>query len=83
MSAEKEWILDWFKRRKGIKEEIDDEELNYFEAGWIDSLGIIELITEIEDCFKIRFSPKDFQDRRFSTIGGLAQIIKEKKDGKE
>ncbi|MBI4308465.1 MAG: acyl carrier protein [Chloroflexi bacterium] len=52
--------------------------LNYFEAKLIDSLGVIELITEVEDHFGISFTDRDFQDRRFSTIGGLEEIIMER-----
>jgi len=45
-----------------------------FEAGWIDSFGTIVLVELIEDEFNLRFSEEDFQDRRFSTIRGIAEI---------
>ena len=51
---------------------------NYFEKGWIDSLKFIDLITQIEEEFSIRFSNDEFQDRKFSTIEGLAKIIERK-----
>ena len=44
------------------------EEVNYFDAGLINSLGIIDLIERIES---------HFQERRFSTIKGLSEIIHE------
>jgi acyl carrier protein len=42
---------------------------------------VIELITEIEDHFRIRFSEAHFQERRFSTIGGLGALIGELRSG--
>ena len=32
----------------------------------------------IEDHFKIKFRQHDFQDRRFATVAGLAEIIQER-----
>jgi len=72
-------------RKKGKITESDKRDyrhLNYFEAGLIDSLEIIELIVEIEGEYGIRFSQENFQDRRFSTIGGLEEIILELINGK-
>ena len=54
---------------------------NIFEIGLIDSLGVILLIEDIETHFEIRFDEIDFQDRRFPTINGLSEIIKERKGG--
>jgi len=58
-----------------VKKKINE---NYFEKGWIDSLKFIDLITQIEEEFSIRFSNDEFQDRKFSTIEGLAKIIERK-----
>tara|TARA_B100000315_G_C14490379_1_gene547300 strand:- start:718 stop:969 length:252 start_codon:yes stop_codon:yes gene_type:complete len=68
------WLKDYFRSRNNHSEN-PDRSANYFEAGLIDSLGLIELIDEIETKFNIRFNQEHFQDRRFSTIEGLAEII--------
>ena len=80
MEATIKWLKIWFSQRsertelpKGI------ETKNYFEVGLIDSFGIIELIEAIESEFNINFKEDNFQDRRFSTIQGLAKIIEELK----
>ena len=57
--------------------------MNYFEAGLIDSLGVIELITEVEGHWEIRFNEKHFQDRRFPTIKGLSDLIAELSNSRE
>jgi len=72
------WLSEWFKRKVSKDKDISQYlEVNYFEAGFIDSLGIFELILAIERNYNIRFSEKHFQDRRFATISGLAAIISE------
>lgn len=85
MPEEVVWLRDWFARL-GCRLPDRPEEisaLNYFEAKLIDSLKVIELITEIEDHFRIRFSETHFQERRFSTIGGLGALIGELRAGQE
>lgn len=74
--AVEDWLRDWFAEREPDIELGGDE--NYFDAGVIDSFGTIELIEEIETRFDIRFDERDFQDRRFATLGGLAEVILEK-----
>lgn len=69
------WITQWFETSSG--ENIDIEE-NFFEAGLIDSFGVIELIEEIENEFNIKFDQIDFQNRDFPTISGLSLIIEDK-----
>ena len=73
------WLLTWFRKRNGRLEGPFEEQLkvDYFKAGWIDSLGVIELITGVEHHFGIRFEAHHFQERRFSTIAGLSELIEE------
>jgi len=71
-----DWIFNWFiPRNEG--QELDLEK-NFFEMGLIDSFGVIELIEELEEEFEITFDQLDFQDRRFSSINGLAIIVSTK-----
>ena len=74
------WIEAWFKRRAG-NGALFQASTNYFEAGLIDSLGVMDLVLEAEAHFGIRFNERNFQDRRFATIGGLADIIREIEKG--
>jgi acyl carrier protein len=70
------WLFNWFAQHAPqVRLGVDD---NYFEAGAIDSFGVIELIEDVEQAFEVRFSQDDFQDRRLPTILGLAAILAEK-----
>ena len=78
------WLINWFEKNS-LATEINMKnglEENYFENGWVDSLKFMELITQIEEKFGIRFSNDEFLDRKFSTIEGLTKII-ERKNGKK
>jgi acyl carrier protein len=41
-------------------------------------MGVVMLIGDVEARFSISFSEVDFQDRRFSTVNGLADIVRER-----
>ena len=73
------WLLEWFKKQESpaTVELEPGADANYFEAEWIDSFGVLELIAEVESKYGIEFGPDHFQDRRFSTVDGLTEIIGE------
>lgn len=77
MTRETVWLLQWFEGRGSLPPGPIVERLtaNYFELGMIDSLSVIELIGDIEAQFHIAFAAEHFQDRRFGTIAGLAELI--------
>lgn len=70
-------LVSWFEEQSG-KREINTER-NYFEQELIDSFDVIMLMEFCESEFSVVFSESQFEDRRFSTIEGLAQIIEELK----
>jgi acyl carrier protein len=81
--SELEWLREWFSARGELPACVEDlRALNYFEAALIDSLGVIDLITDIEERYQIAFSSEDFLDRRFSTVGGLADMLAQRRDGR-
>ena len=74
LSTTEAWLQGWFAKR-GAKL---SREQNFFEAEAIDSFGVIELIEAVETQFAMSFDQRDFQDRRFATIAGLAEIVNER-----
>ena len=77
------WLKELFKKNNKsvyeslMNENIDISNTNYFETGLIDSFGIMTLIIEIEQKYSITLNEKHFGQRRFSTISGLTEIIRE------
>jgi D-alanine--poly(phosphoribitol) ligase subunit 2 len=67
------WLQAWFRQRAPHVQLAPED--NYFTAGAIDSLGVIELVEDLEKTFAVRFTQDDFQDRRFSSVAGLADLL--------
>ena len=73
------WIIDWFQRRaKTANQASESLNVDYFEAGWLTSMEVVEFITETEQTFGIQFSDDDMQDPRFATMAGLTELILER-----
>ena len=74
------WIQNWFKSRTKIGKEqtTSSVDVDYLDAGWLTSMEVVELITEIEQQFGMQFSDDDMQDPRFVTISGLSELILER-----
>jgi acyl carrier protein len=49
--------------------------IRFLDEGLIDSLGIISLITELEEERGIHFSADDLESYEFQSIGGLIGIV--------
>jgi D-alanine--poly(phosphoribitol) ligase subunit 2 len=73
------WLMEWFQKRGRYDNitGIDTLHADYFASGLLKSLEVIEFVCEIEERFGVAFSETNFQDRRFSTVAGLSQIISE------
>jgi len=71
------WLENWFVSRAKIGKQVSQSLLDtdYFEAGWLTSMEVVEFVTEIEQQFGMQFSDRDLQDPRFVTIAGLAELI--------
>ncbi|HIQ89862.1 TPA: acyl carrier protein [Candidatus Galligastranaerophilus faecipullorum] len=78
----KDWIINWLEKNSNVTKEIIKKNLNenYFNQGWVDSFTFINFISDLEEHFQITFTNSEFQDKNFSTINGLTEIIKIKKN---
>lgn len=74
------WLINWFVARAKIGQTTPESlpDTDYFEAGWLTSMEVVEFVTEIEQKFGVQFSDRDLQDQRFVTIAGLAELILER-----
>ena len=71
-----DWVVQWFSTRRKLH--CDAEQalaLDYLQSGLLTSLEIVEFVAALEDHFGIQFSEADMQDPRFTTIGGIAELI--------
>jgi acyl carrier protein len=77
MNIYQTWLVEWFRHREPLITLAP--EANFFVAGAIDSFGVIELIEEVEDAFAVKFTQEEFQDPRFISIQGVAELLERKK----
>lgn len=54
-------------------------DFEFLHTGVLDSLGIVQLIGAVEDELGVALGPDDLRDARFSTVGGLAAIVSERR----
>jgi acyl carrier protein len=52
-----------------------DRTVDLFEDGYVDSIGVIELIQFLERTFAIEIPEEDLFSSEFSTIDGIARIV--------
>jgi acyl carrier protein len=74
-----DWLKNWFAARVKITQQTHDPfRVDYFEAGWLTSMEVVEFVTDIESQFDMQFSDSDLQDSRFVTMAGLTELILER-----
>jgi len=64
-------------RKRGVKR--DDQLL---ENGILDSLGVLELVTYLEETFEIAVADEDLMPENFQTIERLTAFVQEKAENK-
>lgn len=74
----KNFILSYFMTKTNKAQEELLCSVSYFDENYIDSLGIFELISALEEEYDFEFTDDDFQNRDFVTIDGISQIIEKK-----
>jgi acyl carrier protein len=72
----KNFIIKHIEKKSKLPKNTDFTTFNYIETGYIDSIGIIKFIVEIEQKFNVQISEDDIMSEKFKTVNGLADIIK-------
>ncbi|SEF72883.1 MULTISPECIES: acyl carrier protein [Lachnospira] len=78
MEQVREFILDRLQKEYSFKEGTDIEKINYVEEGYMDSLGLIQFIGELEDEFDIEFSDEEMMEDSFRVVGSLIDLVTKK-----
>jgi acyl carrier protein len=70
-------VFSFFQTKGSIggTTEAEQRAFDYVDGALLDSFGIVEMVTEFEARFEIKFSTDDLQSPGFRTIGGLIEII--------
>lgn len=73
-----EYIIKALQKKHTIDSEIDIVTLNYVESGYVDSIGIIQFVVEIEDKFGISFTDDEISSPSFQVVGDLIKLVERK-----
>jgi acyl carrier protein len=52
--------------------------ISLMKTGLIDSIGLIELVQELQDKFSVHIFPEEVNETNFNTIGSICRLIHEK-----
>lgn len=70
-----EKLLDILEAIAGTDEVRNERDLNLFEAGLLDSLGMIELLVEIEEQLGIKIEPTEIERTEMDTVNKILAYI--------
>jgi acyl carrier protein len=73
-------FLTGIVRDPGLEREIA-EDGNLFERGILDSMGVVQLVTFVEERFGIRMTESDLASPEFTHVRGLSEIILRRRSG--
>lgn len=81
MSDVREFVLEALQREYSFKNGVDVDSINYTEEGYMDSLGLLQFIVELEAEFDIVFTEEELASPNFRKVGALIKLIEEKMKG--
>ena len=79
----RDFVLRLIGKKAKLPQQVDVESFNYIDSGYVDSMGIIKFVVDIESEFDIELSEADIESPEFRTVGGLVFLITKKMAGKE
>jgi len=73
-----EKVLDMLIEVTGSDDIAEEKDADLFEAGLLDSLGIIEVLLKIEEIFGLKLQPTDLEREDMATVNNLVEYLKTK-----
>ncbi|MDX2345532.1 MAG: phosphopantetheine-binding protein [Legionella sp.] len=70
-----DWLKKWFSEKLQLP--ADAETRDIFAEKWLTSLDALMLVVDIEKKLKIKLSDESLGDKRFLTMNGIAEILRE------
>ena len=70
-----EKVLNMLIEVTGSDDIAEEKDADLFEAGLLDSLGIIEVLLKIEEIFGLRLQPTDLEKKDMSTVNNLIAFL--------
>ncbi len=72
----REKVLSFFRSKSAFQDDNTvDMNSDYLDAGWLDSMQLVEMIVTFEQEFGIKFSAREMQSEEFRTLEGLIVLL--------
>ena len=78
MSDIRAFVLKLIEKKAKLPKDADVDTFNYIDTGYVDSLGIMKFVLDIEAEYDIEITDDDMTSDRFRTVGGIISLIEEK-----
>lgn len=82
MEKIRQTILDFVEREYKLPGNVDYDSFDFVENGFVDSMGMVQFVTILEDEFDIEFSAEELLSEDFRTVGRLEKLIESKINAK-
>ena len=82
MGKIRQTILDFVEREYKLPENVYYDTFDFVENGFVDSMGMVQFVTILEDEFDIEFSAEELLSEDFRTVSGLEKLIERKINAK-
>lgn len=74
----REYILMMLQREYSFKEGADVDDIDYIEEGYMDSIGLVQFIIDLEAEYDIQFTDEELSSKEFRTVGKLIEMVEKK-----
>lgn len=75
MEQVQSFITGYLANRRGLDPSSLDVDANLFASGYVDSLGVFNLLFELENEFGVRFTPESLSSEQVTTIRSLSRFV--------
>lgn len=78
MENVKDVVVEYLEREYKLPDNVDLDSFNYLKTGYVDSIGVIQFISMLEDEFDIEFSDEELAEEKYQIAGEMVKLIEEK-----
>jgi acyl carrier protein len=75
----KKFLLRLIQKSGNLPGGVNVDTFNYVDTGYVDSVGLIKFIVELEQEFGVEFTEDEIASPAFKTVGGVAALIAAKR----
>jgi acyl carrier protein len=78
MTDIREYLLEAIQEKSHIAPDVDVDALDYTAEGYVDSLGMVKFVVDIEQKFGIEFTDEELSRPEFRVFGPLVRLVRDK-----